>query len=726
VTTRRETLKTLSGALAALAAGPLAVRGAHAADRFTIIAHAVHKAAATTGAGGDVTAPWRAQHNVDIEWLTFGVEAVNERAFKEASLAEGSVDLVFILDRYTGPQFAGLFEDLRTWQAKDAIPDFGEIPAGMVAAHSFGGKITAIPFRHATHGLHYNTEYFAERGVTGAPKTVTDAIALAEKLTYKRADGLQVYGLVMNFDDPATPIDWIRGFGGDFISPDYKVVVDSPASVRGVAVLCDLYKKGVLPEELDEPQDRGRHDVHAAGARRDDQQPVQPLHQLQRSQGVEVPGQDRGVGAAARRRRQADAREDVGVGDGDPAQCARQGALVEPGQAPVDARERDRRDAQRQRAGAAVRLRGRARQGADPVRRRREGGARQRAPGRARIPERRQVDGHLHRGARQRDARQQGARRGDGRGQEARHAAAADVTAARGPRAGDLRAVRWFHYAMTGPALGLLLAFLVLPAAYVAWLSTTATTYGQPARFVGLANYAQLAGDPIFWRAFWNTFFVVNGIVYAELLLGLGLAVLLTGPMPFKAAIVAVLLAPYAITESSGIVMWRYMLEPDVGLVSQWMEGAGLPALAWSTNPAATLFLASTIAVWHHLPFTFLILYAALTTVPQDVLEAAEIDGASRWQAFRLVTIRLIMPAVLIAVLFRYIFAIRTFAEVWLLTEGGPARLSEVLAIYLYRETFKYHEFGMASATGFVMLAMSLVIALPYLKRMYAEAVRGS
>jgi len=278
---------------------------------------------------------------------------------------------------------------------------------------------------------------------------------------------------------------------------------------------------------------------------------------------------------------------------------------------------------------------------------------------------------------------------------------------------------------MTGPALGLLLAFLVLPAVYVAWLSTTASTYGQPARFVGLDNYAHLAADPIFWRAFWNTFFVVNGIVYVELALGLGLAVLLTGPMPFKAAIVAVILAPYAITESSGIVMWRYMLEPDVGLVTQWMERAGLPTLEWSTNPIATLLLASVIVVWHHLPFTFLILYSALTTVPQDVLEAAEIDGASRWQAFWRVTLRLIMPAILIAVLFRYIFAIRTFAEVWLLTEGGPARLSEVLAIYLYRETFKYHEFGMASATGFVMLAMSLVIALPYLKQMYREAARG-
>ena len=248
MTTRRNVLKTLSGMAAAAAAGPFAAGPARAADRMTIIAHAVHKTAATTGAGGDVTAAWRAKQGVDLEWLTFGVEAVNERAFKEASLAEGNADVVFILDRYTGPQFAGLFEDLKTWQAKDPIPDFAEIPAGMTAAHTFGGKLTAIPFRHATHGLHYNTEFFAEKGIAEPPRTVEQAVALAEKLTFKRADGVQVYGLVMNFDDPATPIDWIRGFGGDFITADYKVVIDSPASVRGVSVLCDLYRKGVLPK----------------------------------------------------------------------------------------------------------------------------------------------------------------------------------------------------------------------------------------------------------------------------------------------------------------------------------------------------------------------------------------------------------------------------------------------------------------------------------------------
>jgi len=271
----------------------------------------------------------------------------------------------------------------------------------------------------------------------------------------------------------------------------------------------------------------------------------------------------------------------------------------------------------------------------------------------------------------------------------------------------------------------LLLACLVIPAFYVGWLSFTTSTYGRESTFVGLANYAQLFGDRIFWRAFWNTFFVVNGVVVGELVLGLGLAVLLSGPVPAKALVIAVVLAPYAITESSGIVMWRYMLEPDVGMVTQWLGRLGSGTLDWSNNPASTLLLASIIAIWHHLPFTFLILYAALTTVPREVLEAARMDGASAFQAFRLVTLRLIMPALLIAVLFRYIFAIRTFAEIWLLTEGGPARLSEVLAIYLYRETFKYHQFGMASATGVVMLAMSLLIALPYLRRMFREVVRG-
>ncbi|MCX7226018.1 MAG: sugar ABC transporter permease [Burkholderiales bacterium] len=269
----------------------------------------------------------------------------------------------------------------------------------------------------------------------------------------------------------------------------------------------------------------------------------------------------------------------------------------------------------------------------------------------------------------------------------------------------------------------LLAAVLAVPALYVAWLSLAQSTYGQDPQFVGLANYANILNDPIFWRAFWNTVVVVNAVVYGELLLGLGLAVLVAGWCPCRPLVIALILAPYAITETSGIVMWRYMLEPDVGLITQVLARLGLPQLDWSTKPVHTLALASSIAIWHHLPFTFLILYSALMTVPRELLEAAAIDGATPWQKFRFITLPVLMPAILIAVLFRYIFAIRMFAEVWLLTEGGPARLSELLAIYLYRQMVKYHDFGAASATGWLMLVFSLLIALPYLRRMFKGVV---
>lgn len=251
MTTRRDVIFRVLPGVAGAAASVALPRAGLAAEKLVVLAHAVHRSAATQGNGGDVTQAWReANGGAALEWLTFGVEAVNERAFKEASLAQGSVDIAFLLDRYTGPQYAGMFEDLNAWQAKDPIPAFDEMPSGMLAAHSFGGKLTAIPFRHATHGLHYNTALMAERGVSEPPRTVEQLAEVAEKLTYTRSDGTKVYGLVINLDDPSTPIDWVRGFGGEFITGDYKVVVDQPGAVRAVTVLRDLFRKGVMPRNV--------------------------------------------------------------------------------------------------------------------------------------------------------------------------------------------------------------------------------------------------------------------------------------------------------------------------------------------------------------------------------------------------------------------------------------------------------------------------------------------
>lgn len=283
---------------------------------------------------------------------------------------------------------------------------------------------------------------------------------------------------------------------------------------------------------------------------------------------------------------------------------------------------------------------------------------------------------------------------------------------------------------MLAPAQLLLGVFLLLPSLVVGWISLTSASLGNAGQFVGLANYARLLADPAFWGAFWNTFVIVNVIVYGELLLGLGMALLFASGVPATRLLLAIVIAPYAMSEVVSVVMWKSMFDPDAGIVNWLIGRVGLPPLEWSINRWHAFALITLLAIWHHLPFTFLILYTARLALPRDLYEAAALDGASRWQQFRFITWRLLMPALLVAVLFRYIFAFRIFSEVWLLTQGGPARATEVLAVYLYKQAFSYHDFGLASATGWMMVLLSLAIALAYLRtayrRMFAEPAGGS
>lgn len=219
-------------------------------EKLVIMSHAVHKSAVTGEKGGDSSADWQKKNGVAVEWLTFGVEAVHERVYREASLASGTVDIAFILERYSGPQVARLFEDLGEYQKRDGIEDFEEISAGMRTAHTHKGKLIAIPFRHATHGLLYNQVYFTERGVAAPPKTMEALLELAEKMQYTRSDGTLVHGFITSFDDPSGVIDLMRAFGGDFITSDYRFVADSPGSLKVVHLLRNLFQKGILPKNV--------------------------------------------------------------------------------------------------------------------------------------------------------------------------------------------------------------------------------------------------------------------------------------------------------------------------------------------------------------------------------------------------------------------------------------------------------------------------------------------
>lgn len=262
---------------------------------------------------------------------------------------------------------------------------------------------------------------------------------------------------------------------------------------------------------------------------------------------------------------------------------------------------------------------------------------------------------------------------------------------------------------------------IFLPALYVVWLSLNRSTFGLEPQFIGLENYVRVLSDPYFWRALLNTAIIVLVVVHVELLLGMGVALLFASGLPAKPLMLAIVLAPYAVSEPGAVVMWRFLFDPSIGLATQMLAAVGLSPLEWSIFPAHGMAMVMMLSIWLNLPFTFIILYAARLSIPGELYEAASIDGASPWARFHRVTLPLLMPAMLIAMLFRYIFAFRLFSEVWLMTGGGPARQTEVVAVYMYNEAFRYNQFGTASATGWLLVIASLAMAIIYLRQIYKE-----
>lgn len=267
---------------------------------------------------------------------------------------------------------------------------------------------------------------------------------------------------------------------------------------------------------------------------------------------------------------------------------------------------------------------------------------------------------------------------------------------------------------LLAPVHLLILSVIVLPSLYVVWLSLNMSSFGQAPSFVGLQNYWRVLTDPAFHSALWNTVVLVVVAVHLELAVGLGMALLFASGLPFRRFLLVAVLAPYAVSEVTAVVMWRFLFDPDAGPITLALRALHLPTLDWSFEPSHAMILIGLLTIWLHLPFTFVIVYAARLAIPAELYEAARIDGATRWQAFRQVTLPLLAPAMLIALLFRYIFAFRLFSEAWLLTKGGPARSTEVVAIYLYQEAFSFNAFGPAAATAWIMVLASLLLAGAY------------
>ena len=245
----RRRFGALAGAAAASAFLP---RGAIAqAKTLTALGHRVHQNAATTGPGGDATEAFRKANDATVSWVTFGdVNAVHERLLREASLSETSIDVAYLVNGRAVPRNLQLFEPLDALMKQAPIEAFDDFAPGLLAPLKVGDALHGIPVRHATNALIYNEALLEERGVTKLPTTFEELTELARKLTFKREDGTQVYGLAFTAVFASNFLTLARCLGGDYMTTDGKIVAAEPPMVKTLTLLADFYKAGVLPRNF--------------------------------------------------------------------------------------------------------------------------------------------------------------------------------------------------------------------------------------------------------------------------------------------------------------------------------------------------------------------------------------------------------------------------------------------------------------------------------------------
>ena len=230
--------------------------------------------------------------------------------------------------------------------------------------------------------------------------------------------------------------------------------------------------------------------------------------------------------------------------------------------------------------------------------------------------------------------------------------------------------------------------------------------------FVGLKNFISIfVNDPLFVSAFQATFVFLIGTVVAEMVLGLVIALLLNREFHGQGIIRSIVMLPLMTTPVVIGLIWRFMYNPDRGMVNYLLSLAHITGLDWLGRPQTAMYAVMIADIWEWTPFVALILLAALQSLPAEPFEAARIDGASGWQSFRYVTIPLIQPALLVAFLIRLMDSFKTFDLIYVLTLGGPGVTTQVLSLYTYKYGFKFFQMGYASALSYIMLILVIIMA---------------
>ena len=268
----------------------------------------------------------------------------------------------------------------------------------------------------------------------------------------------------------------------------------------------------------------------------------------------------------------------------------------------------------------------------------------------------------------------------------------------------------------SAPAVLIIAATILVPFGIAVFLSLHNWNLKRPGRerFIGLENYADWLADSDFWGPLQTTFTFAIGAVVVIIIVSLLIALLLNEKFAGRGILRALLLIPWAIPSVVNALLWKWLLNPQYGLVNAIAYDLGIITEyqnVLGSMPSVMIWLVIAYS-WIHIPLATLLLLSGLQTIPDDIYESAIVDGASVWQRFLFITLPLLRPMLSIVIIFEMIFALKVFDIIFVLTAGGPADATNVLGWQIYTETFRKLDFGAGSSIAMLLGGITLALAI--------------
>ena len=275
------------------------------------------------------------------------------------------------------------------------------------------------------------------------------------------------------------------------------------------------------------------------------------------------------------------------------------------------------------------------------------------------------------------------------------------------------------------PALLVMAVFTVYPLFDALRMSfTNENILRDSSEFVGLANYQRLLTDDVFLLSLRHSIVLVTAVIVLQFVLGLILAWAMSQDLPGMMLFKSVIMASWVIPVAATVIMFKFMAQPDIGLINIILQGLGFEDLNryWFGDPTWAFPFIILLHLWRNVPFYGIAFLAAMQAIPDSYYEAAEIDGANAWNKFRYITLPGIRSMIVVMVTIHVLWTFNNFDFVFLATGGGPVNRTDVLPVYVYRQSWNSYTVGYASSIGAVMLVMLMIYFIVYLRISEREA----